>query len=513
MKFLNSDGLKRTLEQLGTYINTVVNQMWMTIYADYTKQFSKVNLQLDAKADKTTTYEAIGLKANKTDVDSAVNDVNGRLDTLLNSEGTAGVIDTFKDVETFLSGFSDSEAEGLKSQLDLKADKTDLEALQQDVEDNVQTKLDALTETVDTKTDYSDFKELKKRVKEVEEAAESTSNSLDALVSGTGVEGVIDTFKDVENFLQGFSDSETEGLKNQLELKADVTALQELQSYAETKADDSELKYVAGELSSVIDNYVSTKKQTFTSSQQQIASNNIGLIQVGADGSNIPQCFIDEWNAVCKYRAGQLGTYNSKTGYFELNGITDIPYSEAVEIMALNKRSYARANNCETSYYHFGSENNTCRTMLPIYVTIGVDMNFSSSFSGWPNLEVIQFTSYADILSLSNFDRTFHSDSKLREVRGVFNVRNAIINDGFYGCKSLEEVRMSGLNQSAGFGYSPKLSYDSLKWLIDKAVNSTDITVYVHADVYAKLTDESNTTWYALFDQALNRKIAFATIS
>ena len=51
------------------------------------------------------------------------------LDTLTGTKGTAGVIDTFKDVEDFLAGFSDSKAEGLKNLLGRKASVTEVNQL------------------------------------------------------------------------------------------------------------------------------------------------------------------------------------------------------------------------------------------------------------------------------------------------------------------------------------------------------------------------------------------------
>ena len=43
-----------------------------------------------------------------------------------------------------------------------------------------------------------------------------------------------------------------------------------------------------------------------------------------------PQVFIDQWNTAC----GIWGRYNEETGYFELNGLTDITYEQALSIMA-----------------------------------------------------------------------------------------------------------------------------------------------------------------------------------
>ena len=47
--------------------------------------------------------------------------------------------------------------------------------------------------------------------------------------------------------------------------------------------------------------------------------------------------------------------------------------------------------------------------------------------------------------------------------------------------------------------------------MIEHASNTSPITITVHADVYAKLTDESNTDWHALMASAAAKNITFAT--
>ena len=53
---------------------------------------------------------------NKASIDT----INNTLDTLLNTNGLTDVIDTFKDVKTFLDGFNDSELENLMYQFKLR---------------------------------------------------------------------------------------------------------------------------------------------------------------------------------------------------------------------------------------------------------------------------------------------------------------------------------------------------------------------------------------------------------
>ena len=59
---------------------------------------------------------------------------------------------------------------------------------------------------------------------------------------------------------------------------------------------------------------------------------------------------------------------------------------------------------------------------------------------------------------------------------------------------------------------SPYLSLDSLQFLIQEATNTSPITITVHADVYAKIQDETQTEWHALIASAQEKQITFATV-
>lgn len=51
-----------------------------------------------------------------------------------------------------------------------------------------------------------------------------------------------------------------------------------------------------------------------------------------------------------------------------------------------------------------------------------------------------------------------------------------------------------------------------MQYMIDNAANTAAITVTVHPDVYAKLSDETNAEWHALLAQAAEKNIIFATL-
>lgn len=61
------------------------------------------------------------------------------------------------------------------------------------------------------------------------------------------------------------------------------------------------------------------------------------------------------------------------------------------------------------------------------------------------------------------------------------------------------------------FSDSPLISLESLQFMITNAANTSPIIVTVHADVYAKIQDETNAEWHALIEMAVAKQITFAT--
>ena len=85
-----------------------------------------------------------------------------------------------------------------------------------------------------------------------------------------------------------------------------------------------------------------------TSADLKISNNELSLTDMAKK-----RLFIDQWNTAC----GKWGTYNEDTGYFELNGLTDITYEEALKIWI----RFAYMN-----YDTLNLEEYTLRTNLPL---------------------------------------------------------------------------------------------------------------------------------------------------
>lgn len=141
---------------------------------------------------------------------------------------------------------------------------------------------------------------------------------------------------------------------------------------------------------------------------------------------------------------------------------------------------------------------NTFRTPSLIVVRVCVD-----SGPGY-----IPYSPYTDI-SYAFFDCI-----NLKKILGIIGFEHwtaNITHNAFYNCKALEEVKIYHLRSDISFGSSPLLSFQSLDYIVTNAANSNAITITVHSDVYAKLTDETNIEWNTLLNTAAEKQITFAT--
>lgn len=98
------------------------------------------------------------------------------------------------------------------------------------------------------------------------------------------------------------------------------------------------------------------------------------------------------------------------------------------------------------------------------------------------------------------------------EIIGVIRIASATTpTEGFSRLNKLREIKIQ-VRGNISFASSQDLSLASVSYLVSNAANTTDITVTVHPDVYAKLTDEANTDWHQILLDAADKNITFATV-
>lgn len=211
--------------------------------------------------------------------------------------------------------------------------------------------------------------------------------------------------------------------------------------------------------------------------------------------------------AALKAQAKLIGAgYSESTGLFSFNGLTDITADEMRLIIletgdgtALYKAKFA------------WSEIRTMRAAAAIRQGI-VDADQSYAFFRCQRLEVAAIgTEQARSFVPAGVAGMFSGCAKLREVRGLLCLIGGTGFGIFKGCAALEEIRCI-TRGNCDFSDCPRLSLASLRHMVDnhEPVVTSMVTITVHADVYAKLTDPGNAEWHAVLTAATARNISFA---
>jgi hypothetical protein len=233
-----------------------------------------------------------------------------------------------------------------------------------------------------------------------------------------------------------------------------------------------------------------------------------------AEGELVPKGFVDQWNS----NAGDYGKFNEETGYFELNGITDIPYSEALVIMSLYNGQYNSSQINRAFSPGYNTNLKKVRTLFLVSLfAANADSTFYSDVACYKALRVYfnNVTTIAGAFNVPGLEYVY-GEIKLNNSVTSSQVANAIGKDVKY-------IRISNLKVSANFRYAVALDYDSMEYLITEATNTSAISITVSAAVYAKLTGDTTNSaaaalsteeaakWKALVTTAANKNITFVT--
>lgn len=208
-----------------------------------------------------------------------------------------------------------------------------------------------------------------------------------------------------------------------------------------------------------------------------------------------PQLFIDQWNVA----AGDYGCYNENTGFYELNGIQDLTYDNVIVILDAGRLT---GPNGESFY----GQNSKLRTNLPPISCWDVT---SLSHTSWGCTSLEVFNARKCRLGYA----AFAGCKKLHTIISVLNNEGGNINTCFDKCEALKSLKLKLSNKATSFSlsFSPLIDLASFQYIVTNAANASALTITVHPDVYAKLTDESNEEWHSLLDLAVSKNIQFIT--
>lgn len=205
-------------------------------------------------------------------------------------------------------------------------------------------------------------------------------------------------------------------------------------------------------------------------------------------------------------------TYNEETGFYELNGLNDITEEQM-------KTIYVQTNHMDyienMSDVFSGCSFRTNLGFKRLRTTNNRKFNLRNAFRENKQLEVMRLGPDNDVWPMiitenSSFNNSFVGCSSLKSILGYLkftSLERIIISL----VPLLQDIRIKNLIYNLSIPDSPLLSLESMQYLINNAVNTSAITVTVHADVYAKIQDTTNTDWHALIASAQEKNITFAT--
>jgi len=224
----------------------------------------------------------------------------------------------------------------------------------------------------------------------------------------------------------------------------------------------------------------------------------------------IPQSFIDRvQNYHSSYNISELPKFNEETGYFELNGLTNIAYDEMVRIFNYGDffRFYQSGDMC---IYNANINGKYCavRTLLPTTISKYVVESFIR-LSGFVTLR-ISFQDYI-VLRTANVNYAFYNEMNfLREIRDEIRIfgSGSFANTCFRYCPRLESLKINRLSTNITLQECKSLSLASVVYMVTNAGNTTAITITLHATAYARC--QADTTEYTYNGQTYTGVIAYA---
>lgn len=229
-----------------------------------------------------------------------------------------------------------------------------------------------------------------------------------------------------------------------------------------------------------------------------------------------PHVFIDQWNTAC----GIWGGYNEETGYFELNGILDIGYEEALDIMAVGPL-IGNTTNIYPKISKF-KRTHLPRTSMSSY---GYNSTIYHPYTGTFDFsyEVVNLNHYLVEESLIVTEMS-HYTIGAKKFIGVLELDQKTNFNALQVARSrVEHILIKSIRKDADMHSCPKLDLESVRFMIENSANGeTPVTWTYNKKVYAKITGDTSVAevaalseeelqeWMSLLPLAADRNITIA---
>lgn len=274
--------------------------------------------------------------------------------------------------------------------------------------------------------------------------------------------------------------------------KADLIA--PIKKEVDKKADRTELSPVLArdpeeELEAVEPDFLTLmlrkNEQVLTEAERRQVLENLGRPDI--------EWLITYFNYMANRYVAGYGGYNEATGYFELGTVKNLTVQDALKIVLSPQGisgSVIKQSDADGQMAY-----SEVRALFPIKLSPGGvgASNFHLRYLGCTELEEGVFV-YGSFVR-SDFFRAFYGCTKLRVLKfGYTSVITGTFAEAFAGCKALEDFTPPYFWASMKLYDSPRLSVESLERIIARATppegDTKGITITLHADAFARLTDE-----------------------
>lgn len=188
--------------------------------------------------------------------------------------------------------------------------------------------------------------------------------------------------------------------------------------------------------------------------------------------------------------------YNEQTGYYELNGLTDITEEQMRVIYEKTWGWWLHLPFLNGFGSALPRTNIPCPDYKIIAYTSNISLNsiFARSFNN-DNLEVVNlralYTPTAfDEIKIMDLNWAFQGNNKIREVQGIINVKEARNNQNIGG--NIETINIKGLKVNIKFYESQRLSKESVLYMINNSEATSAITIGLNKAVYDVMKDDAD---------------------
>lgn len=246
-----------------------------------------------------------------------------------------------------------------------------------------------------------------------------------------------------------------------------------------------------------------------------IGSNNTGYDTVVSNPvwGLIPKEFIEK----CQSAVSPTDVvFNENTGYFEMNGLTNLSYREMQKSYYL-KDLLNYYTGGDLFMYYSASGKAVLRTLFPrvIYAFGGIGGSYFRLMDNIETLAIRPLSVANPIVAFqnaANLGYMFYNGQKnLKEIFGILRAQanTSFAQTSFQAMYSLERIWIDQLHSNIWFSGSPRLSLESVVYMVSHATNTTAITITLHATAYARC--QADTTEYTYNSQTYTGILAYAS--